>query len=167
MRGFFVRESSGVRIVTPYDPGFVASLKEGIPYGYRSFDGESKSWTVYEPYIEDGIALALEAFDEMEELYSESAVEREVAQAFQKHICPTSSPASHGTGECLRRVQSLYPHETALHVMPAAPFAVIQAAYRALAKMLHPDRSGGSSHQAMVDVNRAYEALERQQEVRS
>lgn len=167
MRGFFVREDAGVRIVTPYDPDFVASLKEAVPYSYRSFDGTSKSWKVYEPYIETGLGVALTCFDDLEELYSESALERETAKAFSAHRCPTAPAASHDTAECLRRVCAIYREEAALHVLPSAPFTVVQAAYRALAKLLHPDLGGAASHHAMVEINRAYEALDRRQRVRS
>jgi hypothetical protein len=43
----------------------------------------------------------------------------------------------------------------ALHLLPTAPRQVVQAAYRALAQLHHPD--AGGNHQAMVAVNAAYE----------
>jgi hypothetical protein len=46
MRGFAIRESNGVRLVTPYDKQFVESLKLSIPHHYREYDPDSRSWLV-------------------------------------------------------------------------------------------------------------------------
>lgn len=46
-----------------------------------------------------------------------------------------------------------------LEVDPAASPEVIAAAYRVLAKKLHPDATGTDSTGSMVDLNRAYETL--------
>jgi DnaJ-class molecular chaperone len=44
--------------------------------------------------------------------------------------------------------------------LPTAPLPVVQAAYRALAQLWHPDRNSGQGHAEMVAVNHAYEALQ-------
>lgn len=46
-----------------------------------------------------------------------------------------------------------------LHVHPSAHPAVIQAAYHALARMLHPDQTATGGHDDMALVNRAYAIL--------
>lgn len=47
---------------------------------------------------------------------------------------------------------------TVLHVLPTAPPEVIDAAYRALAKLYHPDRVGGSNEK-MKELNMAYDKV--------
>ncbi len=47
-----------------------------------------------------------------------------------------------------------------LYLLPGAPAAVVESAYKTLALAAHPDRSGGSN-QKMVDLNLAVEALRR------
>jgi curved DNA-binding protein CbpA len=58
------------------------------------------------------------------------------------------------------------PHESpepdwyeVLQVHPRAHAAVITAAYRALARMLHPDSAGEHTHAPMARLNRAYGIL--------
>lgn len=46
-----------------------------------------------------------------------------------------------------------------LQVEPGAHASVIDAAYRALARMLHPDHSHASTNEAMALLNRAYGVL--------
>jgi hypothetical protein len=47
-----------------------------------------------------------------------------------------------------------------LHLLPSAPPAVVSAAYKALAKELHPDRGG--SHARMQAINSAYALIKRE-----
>ncbi len=44
-----------------------------------------------------------------------------------------------------------------LHLRPTAPPELVVAAHRCLAKLHHPDKGG--SHEAMLAINRATEAL--------
>ena len=46
-----------------------------------------------------------------------------------------------------------------LWLRPGAPPELVKAAYRALAQLHHPDRGG--DHEAMVAINRAFDALRR------
>ena len=46
-----------------------------------------------------------------------------------------------------------------LHVQPTAPSEVVEAAYRALAMLIHPDRSGSESGDEMANLNWAYQTL--------
>lgn len=46
-----------------------------------------------------------------------------------------------------------------LHVTPDAPSEVISAAFRALAKLYHPDRKGQLATSRMAAINAAYERL--------
>ena len=51
-----------------------------------------------------------------------------------------------------------------LHLLPDAPKEVIDAAYRALARMMHPD-VGGSNEQ-MQGPNEAYESIKKNRKIR-
>lgn len=46
-----------------------------------------------------------------------------------------------------------------LHLLPSAPPEIAKAAYRALARIHHPDRGG--SHEAMQRINTAWESISR------
>ena len=47
-----------------------------------------------------------------------------------------------------------------LGVSEAAPWPVVEAAYRALARMYHPDSTGRDTNAKMREINLAYERLE-------
>jgi len=145
MRGFWVREVGGVRLLTPFDQDFITELKDRIPYRSRAFDADTKSWIVKMPYVDDALELAAETFEGMTELYSERPAT----------ATPRPEPP-HGYAECVRRVVGYYVHEAALWVIPGAPEDVVRAAYKALALSAHPDVAGPSAHGAMVRLNAAY-----------
>ena len=168
MQGFFTRTGGSVRLITPFDRAFVDALKEAIPWRHRDFDGSTKTWTIHEPYDSEALQLALDYYDDMEEVFTQAGVEREIANAFKTHVCITKeAPGTpHEVSECLRRVRHMHQEFAVLYLLPGAPWSVIQAAYRALVKLVHPDVAGSGSHQAMVEVNRAYEALERRRSVK-
>jgi molecular chaperone DnaJ len=50
-------------------------------------------------------------------------------------------------------------HYQTLEISPSASPAEIKSAYRRLAKALHPDRNAQSSHEAIAQLNAAYEIL--------
>ena len=54
------------------------------------------------------------------------------------------------------------PAHEVLRVFPDAPLAVIEAAYRALAKTAHPD--AGGTDEAMKELNEAYETMRKERE---
>lgn len=65
----------------------------------------------------------------------------------QEDAEPAAEAAPRGVTEAHRR----------LWVLPGAPVEVVKAVYRALASRAHPDVGG--SHEGMVALNAAYEAL--------
>jgi hypothetical protein len=162
MYGFWVREGATVRLITPYDPEFVNGLKERIPWRYRTYDPEAKQWIVRAPYVDDALGLASATYDSMIELFTRDVVDQARRQGPGATPPPTAG-GPHDVDECVRRVRQVYQEESALHLLPEAPWKVVQAAYRAIAMLVHPDVSGSSSQAEMVRVNRAYEALERRQ----
>jgi len=152
MRGFFLREIHQVRLLTPYLKEFVECLKEAIPYRSLRWEPDTKSWVVKHPYINDALEVASEFYERMDEL-------RLADGQAEPSPSASSSASSHDTIECVRRVREVYREEAVLHLLPNAPLEVIVAAYRAMAKLVHPDLGG--SHEHMKAVNGAYETLRR------
>jgi hypothetical protein len=162
MRAFIYREEDRLRVVTPYVREFVDDLKLRIPYHARGFDPEAKHWLIDGNYEEELVDVMSEYFDVMTVVSEAEAIRRErAARAKATAEARPEPPPPHPVGECDRRVRALYREEATLYLLPGAPFPVIQAAYRALARMLHPDLAGVEKHDDMVRLNRAFEALER------
>jgi len=162
MRAFLYREGGRLRVITPYVPEFVDDLKARIPYHAKSFDRESKHWLVDEDYEEDLFDVTSDYFEVTLVVSEADALRRERMARAQARPAPTPPPEpTHNSQECLRRIKHLYQEEAALHLLPGAPLSVVQGAYRALAKMLHPDVVGASGHAEMVRVNRAYDLLQK------
>ncbi|MDP9357642.1 MAG: J domain-containing protein [Chloroflexota bacterium] len=126
-----------LRLQFPYHRGLVEALKIHIPPHGREYDPLTKAWTVALAWA--GVAIQL-----LRGVYPDAAVIGE----------PGASPAP---------IRSTDPAYATLHLLPTAPPSVIEAAYRALARDLHPDRlptpERATAHEAMVRVNLAYEAL--------
>lgn len=152
MRGFWVAEDEEVRFITPYDRAFVEALKEAVPYEHRWFDGESKTWLVSKKWSPVALVVARDHFDTMIELHVS-------APATSAPPPSSSSARSHSVEECLRRVRALFREEATLYLLPHAPEPVVRAAFRALARTTHPDVAGAQATAAMVELNRAYDAV--------
>ena len=104
------------------------AFKRAITPTWRRYDPHSKVWKV------SVLAAAeLEVFVQRAELHGVEVIWR--------------------TLNARRRA-----HFATLHLLPSAPAAVVSAAYKALARLHHPDRGG--DHNAMLRINRAYEELE-------
>lgn len=115
---------------TPYSPAFVRDIKRQIPSDFREYDPSHKQWIV---------SVAFE--DELTKLckrhYSDVRVIKESASS-------TAIPE----------------HYRTLYVLPDAPDEVVQAAYRALVRMHHPDVSNDPDSTAtMQRINEAYELV--------
>lgn len=117
--------AGGVVIKTPYLQDFVEELKLVIPRGYRQWDKEDKSWYVEPSYAEEATELFWQFFPD-------------------------------GDSYDLARVYHEPPDwARVLFVQEDAPMQVIEAAYRTLAKMYHPD--AGGSEKKMIAINEAIE----------
>lgn len=114
---------------------FIDDLKREIPHRSRKWDGAAKRWMLKEDQIEvvTGL-LAIHGlrYEYQDEPQEETPVHRQLP---------------------MNREQAA----RTLYLLPTAPPFVIQAAYKALAKQLHPD-AGGSTEQ-MQRINAAMEIL--------
>lgn len=124
-----------IEIITPYNAGFVELLKAQIPASYRSWDPQIKSWMVAAPYDTTAIRLLLQFFPNAE-------VDDKPRSGSREHV-----PAGCGCDADHR----------ALFVCQNAPAPVVRAAYRALAKLSHPDAGGDAER--MRAINAAFERL--------
>lgn len=121
----------------PYNQDFVSELKETIPAHMRQWDPDSKVWYVGLPYL-GALVRILEGYFSDSEILLDHDIPNLIA--LRDVIEPKHSPYSE------------------LYLLPDAPKEVCYAAYRALAKLFHPDVNGGDSKR-MKRINLAWEAV--------
>ena len=132
------------RLTFPYHPIFVAEIKGCVPSWARSYEPATKTWVVATPY--DGPII-----ERMAAWWPDLLIRAGHPGSERREAPPLTPP-----------VQAETPHAT-LHVLQSAPREVIDAAYRALVKLHHPDRlptparAGGNA--ALARINVAYERL--------
>lgn len=168
MRAYLLREGDRTRVITPYVPEFVSDLKAEIPYHAKDFDRDSKHWIIDGEYEDRALEVASRYFEATVVVPEAEALRRErAARAAGAAQAPPSSRPAHNATQCLGEVRRIWREEAELSVLPEALFAVIQAAYRALSKLTHPDVVGPSGHAAMVRINQAYDLLTKRHAGRS
>jgi hypothetical protein len=138
---------NGVLLAAPYDraktPLLVERLKLRIPAARREYRPDTREWWAEVPY--DTVALGI---------FGGLWPGCEIARAGERRSAPPPP----------RRPLAREHHFAALHLLPSAPPAVVNAAYRALVKAHHPDLlpapEQDRAHRAMCELNAAYEALQ-------
>lgn len=128
------RTDYGAELRFPYNAWIVDSLKSLIPVGYRAWDPDAHCWTVEEPYVDQAIGIL-----------------RQVHKAVRidDQRIPRAGATS-GEGNSY----------ATLHLLPTAPKELVDAAYRCLARLYHPDTGGNTTK--MQALNLAYEHLKQQ-----
>ena len=121
---------------TPYYEQFVDALKLHVPASHRRWSMDTKTWLVEPPYDTTAITL-------LRRFFPNAGIGKKAG----------SQPS-----RAERRRCACDDDHKALYVCQGAPAEVIQAAYRALVKIHHPDRGGDTS--AMQRLNAAYARLE-------
>ena len=121
----------------PFHRALVDDLKAGIPYRYRTYDPTTKEWTVQPEYLDFAISLLLGHFPDAD--------------------IPASARWRQSQTEPQRSGGDFY---RVLHLRETAPLELIEASYRVLARLHHPDRGGTT--EAMQQINGAYAALREQ-----
>ncbi len=128
-----------------YHPLAVAALKEEIPAVHRSWDAEEKCWTISRVYAAEGIAILRRYFDPVNVTDESEPVSPPP---------PPPPPPRYGppTG----------PHAI-LHLLPTAPPSLVEAAWKCLAKLEHPDMKPEGERAAatrrMQAINAAFDQL--------
>ncbi len=128
------RTAFGEAVLTwPYCPAMLDDLKATIPYRFRNWDPARKVWTIDPAYADLAIEILLHHFPTAE-------MPRRSGSRVHDQTRPAGSD-----------------HFRVLHLRETAPVELVEASYRVLARLYHPDRGG--THEAMQAINGAYAAL--------
>jgi len=125
-------DGSAADVTFPYDAFVVAEIKRAVPSPLRTYDPDSRTWTVAGRYVSTVFHLLARVFGEV-------AIEGSRTGA-----------ADHG------RPSSDDPW-TILHLRPTAPPELVAAAHRCLARLHHPDAGGSTA--LMQRINGAVEQI--------
>jgi hypothetical protein len=125
-------EYGDVAITFPTNAHLIDLLKRNIPVHARSFDPDDKTRTVIAAYATRAVNLLLQCFPD-------ARIER-----------PGTRPEPASQPSPARPF-------AVLHLLPSAPPELIDAAYRTLAQLHHPDVGGDP--EAMRALNDARDAL--------
>ncbi len=134
-----LRDDGGVDLRFPYCVGLIADLKASIPAASRTYDPDTKTWSVSSGWAPVACRLMARHFPDV---------------ATSSRFEPPSRPAPP------RALDAAY---QALYVRPEAPACVVEAAYRALSRLYHPDRKPPAerdqAHEQMIALNQAMDTL--------
>jgi hypothetical protein len=136
----------GVKLTSADSDAFgfaIAELKSVVPVGYRRYEPSEKIWLITGGFFVQDWFDALRAHFDIEVEYVGAQQDRQ-----RRHEQKWQPP---------RPQQSLATPYKTLHLLPDAPPEVVKAAYKALARIYHPDLRGDTAK--MVEINRAYETL--------
>jgi hypothetical protein len=131
---FFFRDGR-VALAFPYDRGAVTALKVGIPARERGYSRATRVWTVSAPWAERAVALLRFHFSDVDVIRQGRG------------------------GEQPAPLRAADPSFAELHLLPSAPPELVEAAYRMLARLNHPDVGGDAER--MTALNLAYDELRR------
>lgn len=121
----------------PYDRDCIEEIKGTIPVGMRQWDPNLKIWYVGLPYL-GALVRILEEYFSDSEIFLDQDIPNLIA--LRDIIEPRFSPYSE------------------LYLLPDAPREVAYAAYKALAKLFHPD-TGRGDLERMKRINLAWERI--------
>ncbi len=122
-------DGSAADVTFPYDAFVVAGIKRAVPAPLRTYDPDTKTWTVAGRYV--------------------SAVYQVLAQVFGDVDIEGTPPGSES--------QASDDPWVILHLRPTAPPELVTAAHKCLAKLNHPDRGGSTA--VMQRINNAVESI--------
>lgn len=117
-----------IELEVPYNAAFTDEFKKSIPAKKRQWEGANKLWFVARDQFDKLTILLGKYFD-------------------PNNIHLLDFPAPQVSGDSWGR----------LYLVEGAPVQVVQAAYRALSMIHHPDKGGDS--ETMKSINEAYKEL--------
>ena len=144
MTAFVKHVHDGAEVRAPYNEDFKEFLKQHIPWQFREWRPVEKAWWVSREYVSDLLDMCHHFFAHVEEVNGSTDY---TGHAHRKKEPPPKRPSTK---------QYKGPHAT-LYLLPEAPKEVVKAAYRVLAKTLHPDLGGSNGE--MQELNRAYKEI--------
>ncbi len=156
MRAFVLYEGDRVRLISPYVREFVESMKALIPHRFREWRADENCWLIARSYEPELRSVAEQFYDSVELLITAEEADERVTRALA-----SERELTHKTWkDCVRQMRNAFPHHYALGLFPGLDNpSLIQAMYRAGAKLVHPDIAGPSTHADMVRLNQARDAL--------
>lgn len=125
-----------VELQFPYSADLVEALKAEIPSDCRSWDPDRKIWSVFG-----------------ERRWTAIAVDLLIAEYPGAQIIYPETRQQRPTGTSRGDVYAV------LHLLPTAPPELVQAAYRTMSKLNHPDTGGDLV--AMQIINTAYDKIQK------
>ena len=128
-----VRRDGAVTLTFPFDAWLVDALKGEVPGHARTYAPDTRAWTIAPAYAGIAIRLMYQAFTDVE------VIDAAAGPGFDRGGDPREAAL------------------VVLHLRPSAPPELVDAAYRTLARLNHPDRGG--DHDAMLALNQAYDAI--------
>lgn len=150
---------ASVELTTPYNMIFVEGMRD-IPSRSKSWDPDRRVWTIWVPYVTAAVELTLTLFPKStvigeapDESFSWDDFRNRTEDDYQKQ----QEYARGSSGGPTTNAGSS-PDRSVLFVTDDAPEAVCKAAYKALARLLHPD-NGGTTRQ-MQDLNGAWDRIQ-------
>lgn len=165
----------GMFLWVPYDYGFIGWLKETVPWSERAWRPEDKCWYISDTYASTVQRELHKRWPMHASAWDRYSFEKSTRDSNQRAQDQSRQRAGWAGGQGYGGTtsgsggqrfyhgfaQSPPPssHHAKLYVTPDAPPEVIKAAYKALAMKYHPDRGGDG--RAMVEVNAAFEALQK------
>jgi len=108
-------DGSAADVTFPYSAYVVAELKRAVPAPLRTYDPDSRTWTIAGRYV---------SFDQV---FGEVDIEGSGSGAADRGRPTSGDPY------------------VVLHLLPTAPPELVSAAHKCLAKLHHPDAGGSTA----------------------
>ncbi len=125
-------DGSAADVTFPYSAFVVAEIKRAVPAPLRTYDPETKTWTVAGRYVHAVYHVLAHVFGDVD-------VEGSRTGPADRGLQPSDDPW------------------IVLHLRPTAPPELVNAAHRCLAKLNHPDAGGDTI--TMQAINSAVEQI--------
>lgn len=163
-----------VELETPYVQMFVDDIRT-IPYTSRNWVPERRVWVVWDPYVAMAVQFVNTYYPNAEVIGSPTESTRDRYERERKDNERRERERSenrrrsswdyqdnrYGSGNTSQTSSGGSDHQT-LYLTPEAPESVVKAAYKALAILLHPDRSSDpNATRQMQNVNAAYDRIKK------
>lgn len=171
--------SNRVIIETPYAQPFVDALKQAVEHGYRNWNQHNKTWIVYTPFVSEARRLVKTYYHNVEEINLEAyesaeraradreRQEQEQAEQRRQQYRQDYRYGPFGGQDRRERTNQTFTGSATLtdfatlYVAQDAPKEVVEAAYRALSRLYHPDINPGIDPAKMQKLNAANDAIKR------
>jgi hypothetical protein len=132
-----------------YHPEVVEDLKFDLPVYSRGWDPDRRAWRIAYDYAHEAFDI-LKRYGYRIEPYSDPSEAEEPEPEPEREY--RYEPYKNGNRTLTTAWQTL-------HIAEGAPPEVVRAAYRAMAKLHHPDTGG--SEEKMKEINDAWQLLNR------